>query len=146
MDFVDGIQRWLFWINVPLCGIALLLIPLTLKVPYKAPQILRELKEVDWVGMVLFIASVTGLLIPISWVSNSTKETHHLKTSLTVCRGVSCTHGKVGESSYHFLSALVASSHSSFTKLWWPSIPSSVPLFSIIAQPISHTFLPSCMA
>lgn len=61
--------RWLFWMNVPLCGIALLLIPLTLKVPYKAPQILRELKEVDWVGTVLFIASVTGFLIPISWGS-----------------------------------------------------------------------------
>jgi hypothetical protein len=63
-----GSQPWLFWTNMPLCGIALSLIPITLEVPYKPPSNEREPKEVDRFGTIIFIALITGCLIPISWV------------------------------------------------------------------------------
>jgi ABC-type antimicrobial peptide transport system permease subunit len=103
------LKRWLFWINLPLCGIALFLIPVTLKVPYETPPIVSGLKKVDWVGTVMFIASVTGFLIPISWVSCTRNLRHKSKTQLTLVRVVSCTRGRAGEFLYHSSSALVVS-------------------------------------
>lgn len=54
------------------------MIPITLEVSYEPPPIVQELREVDWVGTILFIASVTGLLIPISWVSATREEITNL--------------------------------------------------------------------
>lgn len=59
---------------MPLCGIALILIPAFLKDPFKRLPIGKELKRVDWIGAFLFIASITGLLIPISWVGDFAQE------------------------------------------------------------------------
>jgi hypothetical protein len=38
-----------------------------LKLEYKAISFRAKLQRVDWIGMVLFIGSTTGLLIPITW-------------------------------------------------------------------------------
>jgi hypothetical protein len=70
MGFADCLQRWIFWLNVPLCGIALILIPVFLKDPFKRLPIGKQLRHVDWIGAFLFISSITGLLIPISWVGD----------------------------------------------------------------------------
>lgn len=44
-----------------------MLITLFLKLNQKHGSFLTKLREVDWVGMVLFLASTTGFLIPVTW-------------------------------------------------------------------------------
>lgn len=59
--------RWIFWFNLPFCGIALLLIPIFLRID-RPPVLLRDrLAKVDYCGAVLFVASLTSFLIPITW-------------------------------------------------------------------------------
>ncbi|KAL5321758.1 hypothetical protein ACEPPN_009721 [Leptodophora sp. 'Broadleaf-Isolate-01'] len=59
--------RFIFWINLPLCGIALATVPVLMKLPFAYAPLAPQLKRVDWVGSVLFICSITGFLIPITW-------------------------------------------------------------------------------
>lgn len=46
----------------------MILVPLTLKLAFKASNFADKLKRVDWIGTVLFIGSTTSFLIPITWV------------------------------------------------------------------------------
>ncbi|KAJ5662263.1 uncharacterized protein N7477_009879 [Penicillium maclennaniae] len=59
--------RWIFWINLPFCGLGLILIPIFLRLD-KVPLPLREsLAKVDYVGCVMFVASLAAFLIPLTW-------------------------------------------------------------------------------
>lgn len=60
-------QRWIFWINLPFIGLALVLVPLTLVLAFKVSSLADKLRRVDWIGSVLFIGSSTSFLIPITW-------------------------------------------------------------------------------
>ena len=60
-------QRWIFWINLPFVGLALVLVPLTLVLAFKVSSLADKLRRVDWIGSVLFIGSTTSFLIPITW-------------------------------------------------------------------------------
>ncbi len=62
-------QRWIFWINLPFCGVAFVAIPLFLRFNYTVGSIIEKLKRVDWIGSFIFVASTTAFLIPITWVS-----------------------------------------------------------------------------
>ncbi|PUU73291.1 major facilitator superfamily domain-containing protein [Tuber borchii] len=59
--------RWIFWINLPFCALGFVLIPLFLNLNHRTTSFLEKLKRVDWVGSVLFVASMMSLLIPITW-------------------------------------------------------------------------------
>ncbi|KAF2847853.1 MFS general substrate transporter [Plenodomus tracheiphilus IPT5] len=59
--------RWVFWINLPFLGIGGVLITLFLKLNHKHGSFLTKLREIDWIGTVVFLASTTGFLIPITW-------------------------------------------------------------------------------
>jgi MFS family permease len=60
--------RWIFWINLPFCGLGLILIPIFLKLDTTKIFPLREsLKRVDYIGSFLFVTSLTSFLIPITW-------------------------------------------------------------------------------
>jgi len=48
-------------------GITFVLIAWTLRLKEKRSHILMKIKEVDWVGAVIFLASCTALLVAISW-------------------------------------------------------------------------------
>lgn len=43
------------------------MITLFLQLNYQTGDFLAKLRRVDWIGMVLFLASATGFLIPITW-------------------------------------------------------------------------------
>lgn len=58
---------WLFWINLPFCGIAYILLPLTLRLRPVTGSITTKLRAFDWVGAGLFVASLTVFLVPLSW-------------------------------------------------------------------------------
>ncbi|KAL8651755.1 MAG: hypothetical protein Q9226_004560 [Calogaya cf. arnoldii] len=66
--FAQGANwRWIFWINLPFIGIAFVFVPLFLKLAFKPSSFTAQLARVDWFGSVLFIASTTSFLIPITW-------------------------------------------------------------------------------
>ncbi len=52
---------------MPFLGVGFVLITLFLKLNVSHGDFLSKLRQVDWVGMIIFIASATGFLIPITW-------------------------------------------------------------------------------
>lgn len=69
----NGQWRGIFWLNMPFCGVGLVGVPWALRLVRKEGEdsvegMWRRVKnEFDWVGSVLFVASLTGVLIPLSW-------------------------------------------------------------------------------
>ncbi|KUL88351.1 hypothetical protein ZTR_04983 [Talaromyces verruculosus] len=64
--------RWVGWINLPFLGIGAPLLFFFLKlrpVPLDA-KLARNLKRVDWIGMVLVIIGVTAFVVPLSWAGS----------------------------------------------------------------------------
>ncbi|KAF2707619.1 MFS general substrate transporter [Pleomassaria siparia CBS 279.74] len=59
--------RWIFWINLPFIGIGGAAIALFLRLHSNTTSFLAKFRRIDWIGIVLFIGSITGLLIPITW-------------------------------------------------------------------------------
>lgn len=94
--------RWIFWINLPFCGLAYIAIPLFLKLKRKEGDMWSKIKQKDWIGSALFIASTTAFLIPITWVSGQNLLVREML--LTLIRVVFNSNGHRGVSSY--LSAL----------------------------------------
>lgn len=46
---------------------ALVMIPLFIKLRAPRNSFFQKLAKIDWIGSVIFIASTTGFLIPLSW-------------------------------------------------------------------------------
>ncbi|KAF2674540.1 putative MFS transporter [Microthyrium microscopicum] len=59
--------RWIFWVNLPFVGLGAVLIILFLRLNYHNTAFWSKLCRVDWIGTTLFIASLTGFLVPLSW-------------------------------------------------------------------------------
>ncbi|PWY80789.1 MFS general substrate transporter [Aspergillus sclerotioniger CBS 115572] len=62
--------RWIFYINLPFCGIGLRLVPLTVHLKAERPSIMQRLVSIDWISGVVFIGSLCSFLIGISWGGN----------------------------------------------------------------------------
>jgi MFS family permease len=59
--------RWIMFINLPFCAVGFVLIPLYLNLNQKVESVWQKLARIDWVGAIIFVASTTAVLIPISW-------------------------------------------------------------------------------
>ena len=59
--------RWIFYMNLPISGAALILLALVLKVQYKKDTARNSLKRVDFSGNALLIASVVAVLLALTW-------------------------------------------------------------------------------
>lgn len=59
--------RWCFWLNLPICGVALPMAIFFVTLTQPATDLATKLGRVDWFGNFLFIASLTSFLIAISW-------------------------------------------------------------------------------
>ncbi|KAJ2225861.1 hypothetical protein EV180_003198 [Coemansia sp. RSA 518] len=61
--------KWqvVFWINVPLCVIALAMIVFVLRIPRPHGLLVEKTKRIDAVGALLFVAGVVMLLLGLSW-------------------------------------------------------------------------------
>ncbi|KAM0559557.1 hypothetical protein ACHAPJ_004080 [Fusarium lateritium] len=65
---VEKSWPWLFWINLPFCGIAYTAIPITMRIKRKEDaSVNTKIKEFDWIGTIVFVGSLTSFLIPLSW-------------------------------------------------------------------------------
>ncbi|KAF9634754.1 hypothetical protein BFW01_g5649 [Lasiodiplodia theobromae] len=68
--------RWIFWLNIPFCAVAFIMIPLFLNLQHTRGNLLSKLRKIDWIGSFLFVASTTSILIPITWGGTTYPWTH----------------------------------------------------------------------
>jgi MFS family permease len=60
--------RWVFYLNLPIGGVALVLLFTFLRVRWnKDVNLATKLTSIDWVGNVIFIAAICAVLIALSW-------------------------------------------------------------------------------
>ncbi|KAG4443606.1 hypothetical protein IFR05_000883 [Cadophora sp. M221] len=59
--------RWIFWINVPIIAVGTVAIVMFLRLNKTAGELVRKIKNFDWLGSVLFVASSVSFLIPLTW-------------------------------------------------------------------------------
>ncbi|EIW57867.1 Mfs1.1 [Trametes versicolor FP-101664 SS1] len=59
--------RWLFYLNLPLAGIAFFLVALFLRVRTPTGSLRHKLARIDWLGNALIIAGTTLVLIAVTW-------------------------------------------------------------------------------
>ncbi|PYH30551.1 putative MFS multidrug transporter [Aspergillus neoniger CBS 115656] len=59
--------RWIFYMNLPISGAALVLLVLFLRTEYKKNSIRDMLKRVDLAGNALLVASVLAVLLALTW-------------------------------------------------------------------------------
>ena len=59
--------RWIFWINLPFCGLGFLTLPFCLQLHHPPGRLVNKLLHFDWGGAILLTASTTSFLMPVSW-------------------------------------------------------------------------------
>lgn len=59
--------RWVFYINLPFCGMGLLLVPWVVRLRAKRGTLTERILRVDWIGVILFNASLCSFLMGITW-------------------------------------------------------------------------------
>ncbi|KAF8573684.1 MFS multidrug transporter [Ramaria rubella] len=61
--------RWLFYLNLPICGIALVLVALFmhLPTPFGNLPLQAKLRRIDWIGNTVIIGSTTACMIAVTW-------------------------------------------------------------------------------
>ena len=63
----DATWRWIFWINLPFCGLGFLTLPYCLQLHHPPGPLASKLQRFDWFGAFLLTASTTSFLMPVSW-------------------------------------------------------------------------------
>jgi MFS family permease len=64
----DSTWRWVFYLNLPIGSVALVLLVVFLKVRWnKDVSYATKLTSIDWVGNIIFIAAICSILIALSW-------------------------------------------------------------------------------
>ncbi|RMZ90372.1 hypothetical protein DV736_g2412, partial [Chaetothyriales sp. CBS 134916] len=59
--------RWCFYLNLPICGIALVMCFIFLHLSTTYSTLTQKLCMVDWTGGFLFVSSITSFLTAVSW-------------------------------------------------------------------------------
>ncbi|KAF7308181.1 Iron permease [Mycena chlorophos] len=63
----DKAWRWLFWLNLPLCGISFVLVALFLHVRTPPGTLKSKLAQVDWIGNLLVVFGSGLVIIGLTW-------------------------------------------------------------------------------
>ncbi|KAF6225133.1 hypothetical protein HO133_010329 [Letharia lupina] len=63
----EATWRWIFWINLPFCGLGFLTLPYCLRLHHPPGRLASKILRFDWVGAILLTASTTSFLMPVSW-------------------------------------------------------------------------------
>ncbi|ETI28304.1 hypothetical protein G647_00753 [Cladophialophora carrionii CBS 160.54] len=59
--------RWIFYINFPICGIGAFLIAYSIRFTDRQISFAQKWSEVDWIGGIFFLASITSTLLALTW-------------------------------------------------------------------------------
>lgn len=66
--FAENVSwRWIFYLNLPIAGVAFILLALVLRVRYNKDSARNSLKRIDILGNALLVASVVAVLIALTW-------------------------------------------------------------------------------
>ena len=63
----EATWRWIFWINLPFCGLGFLTLPFCLRLNHPPGGLASNILRFDWAGAILLTASTTSFLMPVSW-------------------------------------------------------------------------------
>ncbi|KAH9936927.1 iron permease [Amylocystis lapponica] len=63
----NGQWRWLFYLNIPICGVAAFLIVLFLRVRTPPGTLVEKFKRIDWIGTLVVIGATTSCVIALTW-------------------------------------------------------------------------------
>ena len=66
----DTNWRWLFYLNIPLSGIALGLVYFSMKLKVPEGTLVQKLKRIDWLGSLLFTVSATLVILGLTFGGN----------------------------------------------------------------------------
>ena len=59
--------RWIAWINLPILGVAIILIPPFLTLQNLKLSMKAKLRQLDWIGVPTFITGMTSFMLSITW-------------------------------------------------------------------------------
>lgn len=59
--------RWIFFLNLPFCGVGMVIVPFIIRLKTKQSSIMAKLTRIDWLGGFLFIGSMTSFLMAVTW-------------------------------------------------------------------------------
>ncbi|KKK22382.1 hypothetical protein P175DRAFT_0500902 [Aspergillus ochraceoroseus IBT 24754] len=59
--------RWIFYINYPFIGVGAVCILLFLKLNILPTSLAEKLRQIDYVGTIIFVGSLSSFLIPLTW-------------------------------------------------------------------------------
>lgn len=62
-----GVWQWIFWLNVPFIATSFILVALFIRLKSVPIPFLTKLRRADWIGSAVFAASLTAILIPLTW-------------------------------------------------------------------------------
>ncbi|KAK1950777.1 MFS general substrate transporter [Colletotrichum sublineola] len=83
--------RWVFYLNLPICGLCLALLFFSLKLKHRTDDNstpLEKLKKIDFVGLLLLCASVTSLLYALTYGGGAKYAWFHPVIIATLILGV----------------------------------------------------------
>ncbi|KAH8093072.1 Mfs1.2 [Cristinia sonorae] len=63
----NGGWRWFFYMNLPICGIAIIMTVLFLDLPTPGGSLREKIGRIDWVGNLLCIGSTSAIVIGLTW-------------------------------------------------------------------------------
>ncbi|KAL0946522.1 hypothetical protein HGRIS_012733 [Hohenbuehelia grisea] len=63
----SGSWRWLFYLNIPICGLAMLLVFLFLRLRTPEGTLKEKLGRLDWIGNFIVISSTASCVIALTW-------------------------------------------------------------------------------
>ncbi|KAI0087477.1 iron permease [Irpex rosettiformis] len=63
----DGQWRWFFYMNLPICGLAAILVLAFVNLRTPPGTLLDKLSKMDWIGNFIFIGSSTSTAIALTW-------------------------------------------------------------------------------
>ncbi|KAM0323354.1 hypothetical protein ACHAQA_008947 [Verticillium albo-atrum] len=66
---VDNVSwRWVFYLNLPIGGVALVILVIYLRTNYNRELTLAtRISSIDWLGTCIFVGAIAAILIPLSW-------------------------------------------------------------------------------
>ncbi|KAI1785125.1 iron permease [Ganoderma leucocontextum] len=62
-----GAWRWLFFLNIPLCAIAVVLSAIFLRVRTPKSSLREKIVQIDWIGIGIMAGSTVSILLAITW-------------------------------------------------------------------------------
>ncbi|KAB5595945.1 Glycerol-3-phosphate dehydrogenase [Ceratobasidium theobromae] len=65
--FAETNWRWLFYINLPISGVAMVLVLLFLRLHTPTESFSQKIRRIDWIGNFLVIGSTTSTIIALTW-------------------------------------------------------------------------------